>query len=173
MFEQHIKQSSRMSWCSLVLTRKLMMTLKRKEDDRPFSQQKKPILPIKGFKGNRIIYEDIFDFQDETTCQPSIQNEEHEEPLYNEPDLTESNQSDYQDSNTENSSLKHGSSYSPESGYISSTSRGSFNEEFLNNRESFEDEEDIFFHSSPGKLHINNHVVLASFISALNDIGEP
>ena len=81
-----------MSLCSITGGRKLL-GWRKKGDDRPFVKQKKPVLPIRGFKGNRVIYGDIFDVEDDhlesTPFEQDYQNKDIKsaEPLYSELDF--------------------------------------------------------------------------------------
>jgi len=79
----------------------------RHTDDRPFTQEKKQVLPIRGFKGNRVIYGDISDDEDEDILTK-------DEPLYSEPVFTLSS---YKDSGL--SSLDSGYTVSDSQGYYS------------------------------------------------------
>ena len=79
----------------------------RHTDDRPFTQEKKQVLPIRGFKGNRVIYGDISDEEDEDILTK-------DEPVYSEPVFTLSS---YKDSGL--SSLDSGYTVSDSQGYDS------------------------------------------------------
>ena len=59
----------------------------------PLVKQKKPVLPIRGFKGNRVIYGDMFDVDDDNLeASPSERDYQNKDktsaaPLYSEPDF--------------------------------------------------------------------------------------
>ena len=72
------------------------MGRRKKGDDRPFLKHKKPILPIRGFKGNRVIYGDTFDVEEEPDQAYFVQSNDYhhkdlgpesDEPMYSEPNF--------------------------------------------------------------------------------------
>ena len=162
-----------MSLCSITGERKLLWW-RKKGDDRPFVKQKKPVLPIRGFKGNRVIYGDIFDVEDEnlqaTPFEQDYQNKDIKsaEPLYSELDFD----SDSWDSATSDSrsiscrqsehpmssplasdlaSLQLHHVSSPESGY--SSAKPSSSSQGYTSRETSDDDDDQFSHFHTGTGH--------------------
>ena len=97
---------------------------KAKKDDRPFKKQEKAVLHIRGFKGNRVIYEDVFDAEGEAFDVNEIFSEdespnESSEPLYSEPTFA---------TITPTSSCRESPQiqmHSPESGYDSANASSS------------------------------------------------
>ena len=79
----------------------------RHTDDRPFTQERKQVLPIRGFKGNRVIYGDISEDEEEDILTK-------DEPLYSEPVFPLSG---YKDGGL--SSLDSGYTVSDSQGYYS------------------------------------------------------
>ena len=72
------------SLCSLTSKQKILNSYRRKhKDDRPFLRSQKVILPIRGFKGNRILYGDSLEAVDEVTEEDD--DDRVAEPVYSEP----------------------------------------------------------------------------------------
>ena len=113
---------------------------KAKKDDRPFKKQEKAVLQIRGFKGNRIIYEDVFDADWEAFDVNEIFSEdespnESSEPFYSEPTFA---------TNTPTSSCRESPQiqlHSPESGYDSANNASSSSQGYTS-RETSDGEED-------------------------------
>ena len=124
------------SLCSVTSSRKLLASYRRRRsDDRPFARSQKVILPIRGFKGNRILYGDSLDAVGEVTEEDT---DDDDEPVYSEPQfdrgadesqvsssdissgyLSHEVTSQHHNNNNNNSKAVHSLS-SPESGYLSS-----------------------------------------------------
>ena len=162
-----------MSLCSITGGRKLL-GWRKKGDDRPFVKQKKPVLPIRGFKGNRVIYGDIFDVEDEnlqaTPFEQDYQNKDIKsaEPFYSEPyfpiNIWDSPKSDSHSISCKQSehpissllasdlaSLRLPSVSSPESGY--SSAKPSSSSQGYTSRETSDDDDDQFSHFHTGTGH--------------------
>ena len=78
------------SLCSVTSSKKILKSYRRRRyDDRPFAKSNKAILPIRGFKGNRILYGDSLDAVNEVTEEEEEDYDEDDdkfiEPLYSEP----------------------------------------------------------------------------------------
>ena len=85
------------SLCSVTSSKKILQSYRRRRhDDRPFARSQKVILPIRGFKGNRVLYGDSLDACDVTDDDDDDDDEEEEEeevagePVYSEPQFDES-----------------------------------------------------------------------------------
>ena len=88
------------SLCSVTSSKKILQSYRRRRhDDRPFARSQKVILPIRGFKGNRVLYgdslDDACDVTDEDDDDDDDDEEEEEEevagePVYSEPQFDES-----------------------------------------------------------------------------------
>ena len=86
------------SLCSVTSSKKILQSYRRrKHDDRPFARSQKLILPIRGFKGNRVLYgdslDDACDVTDDDDEDDDDDDEEEEvggEPVYSEPQFDES-----------------------------------------------------------------------------------
>ena len=132
------------SLCSVTSSRKLLASYRRRRnDDRPFARSQKVILPIRGFKGNRILYGDSLDAVGEAT-EEDTDNEDGDdllEPVYSEPQFDPADESQVSSSDSSSGYLSHEtpsqhqlrnknnnnnnnkavhSLSSPESGYLSS-----------------------------------------------------
>ena len=123
-----------MSFCSIVAGRKIL-AWRKKENDRQFVKQKKDILPIRGFKGNRVIYGDIFDVEEEPEKMYFVQTFDYHhkdldfksgEPMYSEPNFVPnyaiSTHSYLKNKNLSRELIEQSSvspCSSPESGYLS------------------------------------------------------
>ena len=124
------------SLCSVTSSRKLLASYRRRRrDDRPFARSQKVILPIRGFKGNRILYGDSLDAVGEVTEEDTDDDDDLTEPVYSEPqfdrgaDESQVSSSDISSGylSQELSSQHHNNNNkavqslsSPESGYLSS-----------------------------------------------------
>ena len=124
------------SLCSVTSSRKLLASYRRRRtDDRPFARSQKVILPIRGFKGNRILYGDSLDAVGEVTEEDT--DDDDDEPVYSEPQFGRGADGDQvsssdissgylshevtsQHHNNNNNSKAVQSLSSPESGYLSS-----------------------------------------------------
>ena len=143
-----------MSLCTGMVASKLMQWRKRR-DDRPFGKEKKPVLPIRGFKGNRVIYGDISDVEEEDVQTNLLK--DVDEPLYNEPDYKSFTSDPPGISYKDGDQLLRGppgllglaTLNSPESGYSSNKALSS--SQGYTSRET-SDDEDEFFHFTPGNL---------------------
>ena len=88
------------SLCSVTSSKKILQSYRRRRhDDRPFARSQKLILPIRGFKGNRVLYGDSLDGACDVTDDDDDEDEEEEEeeeeevggePVYSEPQFDES-----------------------------------------------------------------------------------
>ena len=87
------------SLCSVTSSKKILQSYRRRRhDDRPFARTQKLILPIRGFKGNRVLYGDSLDDACDVTDDDEDDEEEDEEdeeevggePVYSEPQFAES-----------------------------------------------------------------------------------
>ena len=88
------------SLCSVTSSKKILQSYRRRRhDDRPFARSQKVILPIRGFKGNRVLYgdslDDACDLTDDDDNEDDEEDEEEEEevggePVYSEPQFEES-----------------------------------------------------------------------------------
>ena len=129
------------SLCSVTSSRKLLASYRRRRnDDRPFARSQKVILPIRGFKGNRILYGDSLDAVGEATEEDTEDDDDEVdliEPVYSEPQFDPADESQvsssdissgylsheapsqHQHRNNNNNKAAHSLS-SPESGYLSS-----------------------------------------------------
>ena len=85
--------------CSVTSSKKILQSYRRRRhDDRPFARSQKLILPIRGFKGNRVLYGDSLDDACDVTDDDEDDEEEDEEdeeevggePVYSEPQFAES-----------------------------------------------------------------------------------
>jgi hypothetical protein len=135
-------------------------------------KQKKPVLPIRGFKGNRVIYGDMFDIEDEnlqaTPFEQDYQNKDLKsaEPLLSEADFhMNSWESETSDSHSisctqsehpmisllaaDLASLQLHHASSPESGY-SSAKPSSSSQGFTSRETSDDDDEFLHFHTGTG-----------------------
>ena len=135
------------SLCSVTSSKKILQGYRRRRhDDRPFARSQKVILPIRGFKGNRVLYGDSLDAACEVTDDDDDDDDDEEEvgrgveggevePVYSEPQFEgydESHESQLSSSDITVSSgyFSHQTSpghvntkqslSSPESGYLSS-----------------------------------------------------
>ena len=77
------------SLCSVTSSKKILQSYRRRRhDDRPFARSQKLILPIRGFKGNRVLYGDSLDAACEVTddddgdLEDEDEDEEEEETGY-------------------------------------------------------------------------------------------
>ena len=130
------------SLCSVTSSRKLLANYRRRRnDDRPFARSQKVILPIRGFKGNRILYGDSLDAVGEVTEEDTDDDDDDDdnEPVYSEPQFDPADESQVSSSDISSGYLSHEvtsqhhnnnnnnnnnkgvhSLSSPESGYLSS-----------------------------------------------------
>ena len=128
------------SLCSVTSSRKLLANYRRRRnDDRPFARSQKVILPIRGFKGNRILYGDSLDAVGEVTEEDTDDDDDElTEPVYSEPQFDPADESQVSSSDISSGYLSHEvtsqhhnnnnnnnnkgvqSLSSPESGYLSS-----------------------------------------------------
>lgn len=129
------------SLCSVTSSRKLLASYRRRRnDDRPFARSQKVILPIRGFKGNRILYGDSLDAVGEVTEEDTDDDDDLIEPVYSEPQFDPADESQvsssdissgylsheapsqqhHRNNNNNNNSKAAHSLSSPESGYLSS-----------------------------------------------------
>ena len=123
------------SLCSVTSSRKLLANYRRRRnDDRPFARSQKVILPIRGFKGNRILYGDSLDAVGEVTEEDTDDDDDDDEPVYSEPQFDPADESHVSSSDISSGYLSHEvtsqhhnnnnkgvhSLSSPESGYLSS-----------------------------------------------------
>ena len=88
--------------CSVTSSRKILKSYRRKRnDDRPFTKSKKDILPIRGFKGNRILYGDSLDAVNELTEEEHDEDDDDDEdiiePVYSEPQFEPSDDTQVED----------------------------------------------------------------------------
>ena len=98
--------------CSVTSSKKILKSYRRKRnDDRPFARSAKAILPIRGFKGNRILYGDSLDAVNEVTEEDEDDTEEEDdnmvEPVYSEPHFVLSEDSQLSSSDTSSGYLSH------------------------------------------------------------------
>ena len=100
--------------CSVTSSRKILKSYRRKRnDDRPFARSAKAILPIRGFKGNRILYGDSLDAVNEVTEEDEDDDDTEEEddnmiePVYSEPQFVMSEDSQLSSSDTSSGYLSH------------------------------------------------------------------
>ena len=145
--------------CSVTNSKRILQNYRRRRhDDRPFARSQKVILPIRGFKGNRVLYGDSLDAACELTDEKDDDDDEEEEeregeedreePVYSEPQFEV-----YDESQMSSSDITVSSGYfsqqtspghnkptvsSPESGYLSS------------------DEDCLVFHTGNSTLHGGN-----------------
>ena len=84
--------------CSVTSSKKILKSYRRRRyDDRPFAKSNKAILPIRGFKGNRILYGDSLDAVNEVIEEEEEEDDDDDkfiEPLYSEPQFELSAQFD-------------------------------------------------------------------------------
>ena len=143
-----------MSLCTGMMASRLVGWRKRR-DDRPFGRQKKPVLPIRGFKGNRVIYGDISDVEEEDVQTNLLK--DVDEPLYSEPDYKSFTSDPPGISYKDGDQLLRGppgllglaTLNSPESGYSSNKALSS--SQGYTSRET-SDDEDEFFLFTPGNI---------------------
>ena len=66
--------------CSVTSSKRILQSYRRRRhDDRPFARSQKVILPIRGFKGNRVLYGDSLDAACELTDEEEDDDDEEEE----------------------------------------------------------------------------------------------
>ena len=104
MLSEHysINVANMASLCSLTSRQRILNSYRRRhKDDRPFLRNQKAILPIRGFKGNRILYGDSLEAVDEMTEEEedvdSTEFVTNLEPVYSEPQFELSDDSQISD----------------------------------------------------------------------------
>ena len=100
--------------CSVTSSKKILKSYRRKRnDDRPFARSAKAILPIRGFKGNRILYGDSLDAVNEVTEEDEDEDDDCDdddntiEPVYSEPQFVLSEDSQLSSSDTSSGYLSN------------------------------------------------------------------